>query len=235
MTSSQKSTISAFDKASRFYDNFFFNWYYHRVYQYLLKLLSTQTQLQPDWRILDIGCATGNWLKLLQRKNPELNLFGLDISPHMVALAQKKAPAADIRLGDAENLPFPDQFFYLISIIDTLHYIQNPEKLLAECQRTLKPSGYLLIYTPAIEYLISRCVLYLGKISTATEKNIRPLRYQEINHLVTATGLQLLDHRLIDLSPILMNYAKYWLFLFQKPPLNESRPAMLIKPTDVII
>jgi protein-L-isoaspartate(D-aspartate) O-methyltransferase len=97
-------------------------------------------------RILDIGCGKGfllfDFLKLL----PEADIHGLDISDY--ALANSKEEIRDrLVLGNATQLPWPDDYFDLVISITTLHNLHNYDldKALREMERVGKGNKYLCV------------------------------------------------------------------------------------------
>lgn len=215
---------SSFDRAVFYYA--IFNRYYRKFYHHILQLLTIHKIPQNNWRILDIGCATGRFLQKLAKENTTLELYGLDISPKMIATAKHHAPTLDWQTGKAEDLPFPDQYFDLVTIIDALHYIQNQPQTFSECSRVLKPGGQFLIFTPSVDHTWSRIILMSGKLfGFATEKYIKPLRLTNINQLTKAVHLNLLDKALLTFPELL--FYKYWLLLFSKSASTQNKPSNL--------
>ena len=68
-------------------------------------------------RILDVGTGTGRLLIELRRLNPAFDLFGLDISAAMVALARKQLSGLgiDMRQGDIQNSGYDANFFDIVT------------------------------------------------------------------------------------------------------------------------
>ena len=66
-------------------------------------------------RVLDVGCGQGQWLGLLRRLGAEPErLAGLDLLEDRVARARERLPGADLRAGDAADLPWRDGSFDLV-------------------------------------------------------------------------------------------------------------------------
>lgn len=102
--------------------------------------------------LLDIGTGPGWLLAELRRSQPKLKLFGVDISPAMIASAGKNmekagySEAIDLRVAAAESLPFPDETFDAVVSTGSLHHWKQPVAALNEAYRVLKTGGHALIY-----------------------------------------------------------------------------------------
>ena len=84
-------------------------------------------------KLLDLGCGTGEMIRLLREKHPQTMLWGLDLSPEMIRRAkEKQIPHADFCVGDAEFLPYPDQSFDVVLCMQSFHHYPNPEGVLEE-------------------------------------------------------------------------------------------------------
>ena len=209
----QEKTTLAFDDIAK-YHNFLFTFYYNRVYRKTFKLLKKQGVSRNDIRVLDIGCATGSFFCRFKKKIKQLDYFGLDESPAMIKIAQKKFPQAKFSVGLAEKLPFPDRFFDLVVIIDALHYVQDKKSAFSEIARVLRPGGVLFIYTPSIDQFFSKVALLFGKLLSPTEKNIKPLKLSEIEKLAQTNGVKLTSRQLINWFPFF--FIKNWLIFLRK-------------------
>ena len=103
-----------------------------------------------DADVLDIGCGSGNGLRLLGRRCSG-RLAGVDPSPTMVEMSRRSNAGADsegrlqIRLGSATELPFDDDSFDVVTAIETLYFWPAPERGLREALRVLRPGGRLAI------------------------------------------------------------------------------------------
>jgi len=93
-------------------------------------------------RLLDIGCGSGNLLNTLAPHSKEA--FGIDISKKMISSAKKLNPNLALTHGDANKLPYPDNFFDYIVSHTTFHHL-NRTVATNEARRTLKQGGTLII------------------------------------------------------------------------------------------
>jgi ubiquinone/menaquinone biosynthesis C-methylase UbiE len=97
-------------------------------------------------RVLDIGCGTGAQLERYVAAG--CDVVGIDISPAMLARArQRLGPAADLRLADAQHIPFGDAAFDVVTATLVLHELTPAEReaVATEMARVLTGSGRLLV------------------------------------------------------------------------------------------
>ncbi|MEK6972687.1 MAG: class I SAM-dependent methyltransferase [archaeon] len=81
---------------------------------------------------LDVGCGNGRLSKKIQEQL-NIELVGVDIY-------RAKSAKIDVHLFDGQNLPFPDNSFDSVFLIDVLHHAQNSEILMKEAFRVAKKS-----------------------------------------------------------------------------------------------
>jgi ubiquinone/menaquinone biosynthesis C-methylase UbiE len=116
--------------------------------------------------ILDVGCGTGWWLrKLVEAEVAPERLHGIDLQPERVAAAREAVPGAEIAVGDARRLPFPDGTFAVVLQLTVLSSLGSHEAIreaLGEGMRVLAPGGLLLIYEPRVPNPLNRHTLLLG-------------------------------------------------------------------------
>jgi ubiquinone/menaquinone biosynthesis C-methylase UbiE len=85
-------------------------------------------------------------------RRSDLTLFGIDLSPDMVALAQRHisdagfAGRASMQAGDVAELPYPDDSFDLIVSAVSMHHWADVAAGVRELGRVLRPGGKLWIY-----------------------------------------------------------------------------------------
>ena len=100
----------------------------------------------PFQRALDLGCGTGEMMKMLLQVDDQRELYGIDLSEKMLSVAESKLSGkVRLVLGDSEHLPFADNFFDVVYCNDSFHHYPAPENVIREVQRVLKPGGTFLI------------------------------------------------------------------------------------------
>jgi ubiquinone/menaquinone biosynthesis C-methylase UbiE len=136
--------------APRQYDafvNFFFLGRRRASFQTLVQA----AQVKSDQEILDVGCGTGYFARMLaQAVGPNGLVVGMDASPEMIRYANDRAdrPAnCQFQLGTAEALSFSDARFDVVVSSLFMHHLPEDLQLTAlrEMRRVLRPGGTLLI------------------------------------------------------------------------------------------
>ena len=93
-------------------------------------------------RLLDIGCGTGRHLLMFAERG--LSVTGLDASPYMIDMARKRLRhRAEFHQGVAEDLPFEDNAFDIVTMVTTLEFVDDAEKVIAEACRVAKDRIFL--------------------------------------------------------------------------------------------
>ncbi len=103
---------------------------------------------EPGQTLLEVGSGTGHWSEWFAGKG--YNVTGVDITPEMVEIAEEKRLSkgiADIRylVGDGSDLQFPSDYFDVGAAITVLEFASDPEKVISELARIVKPDGRLIV------------------------------------------------------------------------------------------
>ncbi|MFF1571479.1 class I SAM-dependent methyltransferase [Leifsonia sp. NPDC058292] len=101
------------------------------------------TSIGPATRVLDVGCGSGEFLALVERAGGHPS--GIDPAPGMLALARAAVPAADVRQGRAERLPWPDASFDVVTAFNALQFADDTVEALGELMRVTVPGGYVAV------------------------------------------------------------------------------------------
>ena len=111
------------------------------------KELIAQAKLQPNHRVLDVGCGTGTLMTLLKRRYSTLQVIGLDPDAKALRRASNKAKRAGVSVqfdqGFGDALPYGNAAFDRVFSSFMFHHLEdeNREKTLQEVSRVLKPGG----------------------------------------------------------------------------------------------
>ncbi len=114
-------------------------------------------------RVLDVGCGIGRWSRLLAARGARVT--GVDLSPTMIAQAQKRAAAAGVadrcrfQVQDLSNLDVGEKFDLVLGVT-VLQHILDPGRLrtaLEAMTAHLAPRGRMILLEAAPTAVINRC------------------------------------------------------------------------------
>ncbi len=115
----------------------------------LKRRLIKQARIEPDHRVLDLGCGTATLTILIKQTHPTADVVGLDGDRQILAMAEAKAEKAGVNLtldhGLAFELPYPDQSFERVVSSLVIHHLatENKRRTFQEVYRVLRPGGEL--------------------------------------------------------------------------------------------
>lgn len=122
-------------------------------YQYLpgrwekvARELVSHYELPENPRILDVGCGKGFLLFDFLKVRPDAEVYGIDISEYAIENAKKEIQGR-LKVGNAVDLPWPDDYFDLVISINTFHNLFNfqLDRALQEFERVGKDNKYLCV------------------------------------------------------------------------------------------
>lgn len=108
-------------------------------------LASLIAPLNPK-KILDAGCGEGFTLSRLFELKIGESLEGIDYSADAIRIGKQVHPHLNIKRGDIYNLVYKDNSFDLVTCMEVLEHLENPEKALKEVERV--SSKYVLLTVP---------------------------------------------------------------------------------------
>ena len=123
------------------------SWRPPKAYSIFLDLLN----VQPNHKLLDIGCGTGHLLSKASQRG--LETFGVDISEEAINISCQQSPNSIIKVAKAEELPFPDSFFDYIFCLGSLEHFLDMKKALKEMKRVAKENTCFCVMVPNKNYL----------------------------------------------------------------------------------
>jgi SAM-dependent methyltransferase len=98
----------------------------------------------PGSKVLDVGCGPGFWVRYFLRQGVR-EVHACDLTQTAVALTRRSLELfgleADVRVGNAEALPYPDATFDHVNCQGVIHHSPSPASAVREFHRVLRPGG----------------------------------------------------------------------------------------------
>ena len=114
-------------------------------------------------RVLDVGCGRGGTIHVINKFFSPESTVGVDLSSAAIAFCKKNHRYAGVSFYevDAEQLPFPDQSFDIVTNVESSHSYPNIHSFYQGVYRVLKPGGYFLYTDVMRESHLNEHVAYL--------------------------------------------------------------------------
>ena len=120
--------------------------YHPRFWKATVKRFRDYYRLAEDSSVLDVGCAKGFMLHDFKELMPKLTIAGIDISEYAIEHAIETVKPF-LRVGNAKELPYPDNSFDLVISINTVHNLALEEckQALREIQRVTRAYAFITV------------------------------------------------------------------------------------------
>jgi len=119
---------------------------YHHIERYLehnIRDFYERLSIAPGSRLLDVACGSGGLALVAAREG--IDATGVDLAPSMVEKARARAEAQNLSVrfeeADAENLPFADASFDVVTSLIGAMFAPRPEMVAKELLRVCSPGG----------------------------------------------------------------------------------------------
>ena len=119
---------------------------HRKIHPEVLRELIASDLFQPETRVLDVGCGTGNYAAALTVAT-SCRVSGIDQSQRMLEWARHAAPWDSLAQSGAESLPFADDAFDVVMSTDVIHHIHDRDAYFREAARVLRPAGHVVTVT----------------------------------------------------------------------------------------
>lgn len=219
------------------------------IYQLKNHPLSSHMQIAGlvphEKKVLNIGCGKGFLLPFLLKK--ECEVVGIDVLKHS-SVDKGFFSYHQLDLEKTPRIPYPDESFDVIILADFIEHIRNPDAVLNEVRRTLKPEAIVIISTGNIALWLYRLLLLFGSLpygrqGIMDETHVHLYTLSTLSQLMRRVGFKIMKRKV---APIpfeliiknklgeMMDYAYYilarlWKRLFAYQFILVGRKEELIK------
>jgi len=171
------------------YGNEYYSYFYRRFSCHILSRLN----LNQGQKILVVGCGAGLDEKNIKMLYPNVEIWSIDISEEMIGKAAANQTPSHLFLSIAEAMPFKDSSFDRILSREVIEHVMEPQKMLLEISRVLKPNG-------------------IAVVTTENEESFSPKNYYAMHpkkRLAQALGISLAKSKFKDESPSLAEMKQF--------------------------
>jgi len=150
----------------------------------------THVNIDADYVILDVGCGGGKTLSRLAHQAFQGKVFGIDYSADMVAYSRKvnekliAENRVEIREGSVDKTGFPDNFFDLVTAIETYYFWPSLPDAFQEIKRVLKLGGRLLL----VNEMVKDGVYEVENAEIIEKTQVRIVPLEEIRNILQSVG-----------------------------------------------
>lgn len=126
--------------------------HFAKYFEHLGEQFVARRNIKPDMLLLDVACGTGN--AAIRAAKAGARVTGVDIATNLLEQARAHAKREGVNVqfdeGDAEQLPYPDASFDLVTSLFGAMFAPRPERVAAELVRVCRPGGQIVMgnWTP---------------------------------------------------------------------------------------
>lgn len=146
-------------RRSRINNDFYNDLDWHEEKEHPIALLRAENRLRNPWiaeviqkrlgpsKVLDIGCGAGFLTNFLAEEGHEVH--GIDLSAPSLQIAKQNdlTQKVQYQVASAYSLPYPDASFDAVTAMDLLEHVEEPQKVIAEAARLLRPGALFFFHT----------------------------------------------------------------------------------------
>jgi len=126
-------------------------WWFIARNRIVMDILNKFVKIEPHQQILDVGCGTGGFTKILLEN---YDAIGLDSSPIAIEYCKKRG-IEKLFLGTLNEFPASDYNIQAITILDVIEHIESDDAIVEQIYNTLPKNGWLIATVPAYKWLWS--------------------------------------------------------------------------------
>jgi len=185
------------------------HWWWEGRREILRQELPTRSGLN----ILDIGCGTGETMSFVKSFLSKSKLTGVDNSQVAINFARKRGHK--VLKVNALKLPFEDNTFDVILILDVIEHIKDDYAFLSEAKRVLKKSGKIIVTAPALQFIWSKHDTGQGHYRRYTRHMMRDLARQSrlkisrLSYFNFFLSFPIIVIRLLSRLPVFSRFGEY--------------------------
>jgi SAM-dependent methyltransferase len=187
----------------------------------------------PHLRWLDVGCGNGAFTEMVVQRYAPASVDGIDPSEAQLSYARTR-PAlhiAQLQLGDAMALPFPDDTFDIVVMPLVLFFVPDPAKGVAEMARVVRTRGVVAAYAWDMDgggfpYELLKVEMRGLGVDVPEPPSRDASGLDVLKSLWTSAGLDDVETRAITVQRTFDDFDDYWATVFGGPSVGAQLRAM---------
>jgi SAM-dependent methyltransferase len=141
--------------------------------------------------LLDVGCSDGELVSRAWKSHSLV--IGIDVDLRNLAKAKSRWESVEFQAANAEALPFRNESFDVVAMLDVLEHTSRKDLVLKEVERVLKPGGSLMISVPnkgAFAFLdVQKSILFsIGRKIAGRRSGAGDHPHYSLDEIVSAVG-----------------------------------------------
>ncbi|MGD0003645.1 MAG: class I SAM-dependent methyltransferase [Anaerolineaceae bacterium] len=151
-------------------------------------------RLVPGYQVLEVGCGTGNVLRVLEKVCKRGQVIGMDLFLEGLEYARRRVGLGLVQ-GDMQAPPFGEKF-QIIGLFDVLEHLPDDLQVLENLYSMLSPGGVLLLTVPAFPSLWS----YFDEAG----RHVRRYRFHELQTRLDQAGFKVetISYYMMSIFPL---------------------------------
>lgn len=126
---------------------------YEQFATILQKRLTEKNKSLKGLKVLDIGCFTGDFLRIMQKRGADV--YGIELQDEAVKIANKKLQGR-VSKADITTFKFSKNTYDIITLLGLVEHVPDPAALLKSSYKLLNTDGIIMIQTPNSTSLLAR-------------------------------------------------------------------------------
>jgi SAM-dependent methyltransferase len=166
--------------------------------------------LAPGYRVLEVGCGTGNVLRVLEKVCKQGQVIGMDLFLEGLEYARRRVRLGLVQ-GDMQAPPFGGKF-HIIGLFDVLEHLPDDLQVLENLNSMLLPGGLLLLTVPAFPTLWS----YFDEAG----RHVRRYEFHELHTRLEQAGFKVetISYYMMSIFPLV------WMQRKLAPGRSQAKP-----------
>jgi ubiquinone/menaquinone biosynthesis C-methylase UbiE len=141
------------------------------------------------FRVLDIGCGTGELVVKLKDYRNDMSIHGIDMSTEMISIAKSKVEGGgnvNFQVGDVEKMPYDNNYFDCITCSHSFHHYPDKRKAIQEMFRVLKDKGKVMIIDGCKDGILGKFIFDF--LVQKHEVDVHHLHSRQFQHILQKIG-----------------------------------------------